>query len=234
MSRIRLTWACAALLLVSAAVYVGCNSLNESQPAAPSEKAAPADRIATTTTFNHCVGGWVSQETSVACDECDHENFTSSTSGPVEIWLYHPLTCDSFLNGILEFNTSGLDDNSTISSATLKFSVKDYEPYNLYQQMIRVLVGNTDPCDSSFDGKQFWGCTQDLVDLGTVAIDSTGNYQFTIANPNSVISKNHVTEFYFVDASIPALEATVWYSHVWLRQIAATARYQAPSLVVVN
>lgn len=225
--------------VVAAGIYAGCDQVSRvSEPenhkgAVNKVTPLPQPGVLTTTTFGKCVAGWVRHDPGVQCDDCDAGNFTSSTSGAILVALGHPQTCESFKQGPIMFDTSSLDDNTTITSAKLKFNVKTYETNNIYQPRLRIYADNTNPCPSALDGKHFYPCSQTLVNLGTIDITSTGNYEFTIPSPDSRIDKANTTVFLIVDASVPDLYASLWDTAFEIRPSAVGSAW-APTLEVVN
>ncbi len=133
---------------------------------------------------------------------------------------------------MIAFDTSSLDDNATITSAKLKFNVHTVTTNNIYQARLRMFVGGTSPCPTSLDAK-YWADCAGAVDLGTIDINGTGNYEFTIPSPNSVIEKTLTTVFMIEDASIESLGASLWDTAWELRSVAAGSAW-APTLEVVN
>lgn len=230
MTRARFVAAAAASLVVGAGAYFGCTQVNSPSPAAPSGKTTPGNVIATTTTFSKCIAGNVRLDPEGSCDACYEETTTSST---IQILLGHPYGCDSFKHGVIAFDTSSLDDNATITSAKLKFNVHSVNTHNIYQAKLKIYAGNSSPCPTGLDGKQWATCADTAIDLGTIDINGTGNYEFTITSPNSVIDKSNTTIFMIEDASVPSLGASAWDTAFDLRSVAAGSAW-APALDVVN
>jgi hypothetical protein len=199
MRRRHLLFLLPALGLMFWIIAVGC----EEKATAPLPRLVKSSgpQIATVTDFTPCLDGEVDHGTT-NCTSCTVTSNTTANTATVFGDESMTDNCRKRKQVVLNFDTSPLDDNATITATTLAFKVKTNLGLDVNTAQIRFhLKSISGSCPTAIDSLDFIGCGGGFNDLGTLTVSGTGSYFFTVPSPNSYINRTGITKIVLVDDS---------------------------------
>jgi hypothetical protein len=150
-----------------------------------------------------CIDGRIDHMTT-GCSSCAEQYFSDNTTSTTAYVVGDGTASDHCAKRnqtVLAFDTDELVDAHTISTATLTFYVSATTSQCVTTPRIEILVRNEESCPTGFDSDDFDDCGT-YTSLGTVTVNSTGGYTFTIPSAESHINASGITQFVLVDATI--------------------------------